>query len=347
MKLRITIAMTAAAAAALGTTSAGAVDETKPSVSCYGLAFTDKKGDMASTAPGAQPGGRENLDLLGAFYKYDAAKAEEATTINLLIANLTKDIPDGSTAVSWYVSYGSAAGDPWLRALTDFTGIVSYETGHYEIVGPQTQSVRDGGTTGAFFEGADGVIQIVYPADGPGKPGTVLKPATVTAYEARQVLPGASPTPAKGGLLYEVDSGVTKGTHTVGSPCPAGGTPAAPPPSTTPTTAPGSPTATQPLNTGGSAAGLPAKLVTTKVKAKQAKKSLKLKVSSTEALTQFGLQVRKGKKVFGKIAGKKVNGSATFKLKVSKLKKGTYTVDLAGTDAKGARRFAVAKLTVR
>jgi len=214
MTLRPTVAALALGVAALAAASpAGAVDDTKPAPSCYGLAFTDKKGDTASQAPGAQPGGRENLDLLGGFYKYDAAKADEATTFNIQIANLSTDIPDGATAISWYVSYGTAASDPWLRALTDFTGVVSYETGHYEIVGPQTQSVRDGATTGAFFEGPDGVIQIVYPKDGPGKPGTTLKTANVTAYEARQVLPGASPTPAKGGLLYEVDLAATKGTY--------------------------------------------------------------------------------------------------------------------------------------
>jgi hypothetical protein len=337
MTLRPTVAAIVLGAAALAAAApAGAVDETKPAPACYGLAFTDKKGDAASQAPGAQPGGRENLDLIGGFYKYDAAKAEEATTFNMQIANLSKDIPDGATAVSWYISYGNAAGDPWLRALTDFTGLVSYETGHYEIVGPQTQSVRDGATTGAFFEGPEGVIQIVYPADGPGKPGTTLKTATVTAYEARQVLPGASPTPAKGGLLYEVDIASTKGTFTVGSPCPATA-PSAPAASTN---AP-APT-TQPLNSGTKP--LPARLVTTKAKAA---KRLKLKVKSTEALTKFGLQIRKGKKVFGKASAAKLSGTKTLKVKTKKLKKGSYTVDLAGTDSSGARRFAVAKLKIR
>src|SRR3712207_8111750 len=51
------------------------------------------------------------------------------------------------------------------------------------------RSVRDGSTEGMFFDGPQGVIQIVYPTDGPGKPGTTLKSATITAYEARQALP--------------------------------------------------------------------------------------------------------------------------------------------------------------
>jgi hypothetical protein len=337
MNLRPTVAAIALGAAALGVSApARAVDDTKPAPACYGMAFTDKKGDTASQAPGAQPGGRENLDLLGGFYKYDATKGDDATTFNIQIANLSTDIPQGATAVSWYISYGSEAGDPWLRAVTDFTGVVSYETGHYEIVGPQTQSVRDGSTNGAFFEGPDGVIQIVYPKDGPGKPGTTLKTAGVTAYEARQVLPAASPTPAKGGLLYEVDLATTKGTYTVGAPCPAAA-PAAPAPSTA-APSPGG----QPLNNGTQP--LPVKLLTTGAKAK---KTLKLKVKAGEKVTKFGLQIRKGKKVFGKATKAVLSGTATLKVKTRKLKRGTYTVDLVGTDGSGARRFAVAKLKVR
>jgi hypothetical protein len=158
----------------------------------------------------------------------------------------------------------------------------------------------------------------------------------VTAYEARQVLPGAAPTPAKGGLLYVVDDATTKGTHTVGSACPA-----TPPPAPSPGTGPAG-TQTPPVDSG--AGPIPAKLVTKRVKRA---KALKLKLSSTEKLTAFGLQIRRGKKVFGKLAGRTLSGKATFKVKVSKLKKGTYTVDLAGTDAAGARRFGVAKLKVR
>ncbi len=332
------------AALALGAISAvpaQAVDDTKPSPACYGLAFTDKKGDIAPTAPGAQPGGRENLDLIGGFYKFDAAKGEEAATFNLQIANLSKDIPDGSTAVSWYVASGANAGDTWLRALTDFTGVVSYEYGHYEIVGPQTQSVRDGGTTGAFFEGADGVIQIVMPADGPGKPGTVQKTQTITTYEARQVLPGAAPTPAKGGLLYTVDTASTKGTYTVGSPCPAT-PPAAPPPSVG--TAPTAPVA----NVGP----LPVKVSGTKLKAKKVKKSATFKVSSSETITQLGAQLKgTGKKantIFGRGSLAKLSGSGKLKLKVTKkLKKGKYQMDLVGTDSQGAKRFTAVRVTVR
>ena len=330
----------ALAAGIISAAPAGAVDDTKPSPACWGLAFTDKKGDQASQAPGAQEAPRENLDMTGGFYKYDKAKGEEAATFNLQIANLSTDIPPGATAISWYVSAGAAAGDTWVRALTDFTGIVSYEYGHYEIVGPQTQSVRDGSTQGAFFEGADGVIQIVLPADADGKPGTVHKTKTVTAYEARQVLPGASPTPAKGGLLYEVDVAATKQNWTVGEPCPATA-PAAPAPSTQSTT-----TTTQSLNAG--AAPLPVKVSSTKFKAAKVRKSMALKLSSTETITNLGAQLKKGSKVVGKGKLAKLAGKGTLKLKISKkLKKGKYVLDLAGTDSSGARRFTVAKITVR
>src|SRR3954454_6255351 len=126
MRARTTVAaLTLGAAAIVGASPAGAVDDTKPSPACYGMAFTDKKGDQASKAPAPQDAPRENLDLIGGFYKYDAAKGDDATTFNLQIANLSTDIPPGTTAISWYVSYGTDPGDAWLRALTDFTGVVS------------------------------------------------------------------------------------------------------------------------------------------------------------------------------------------------------------------------------
>ena len=328
-----------AAGAAITVPSASAVDETKPSVACYGQYFVDKKGDQASAAPGAQPGGRDNLDYTGGFFKFDAAKGDEASTLNLQIADLSKTIPAGATALSWYAATGQADGDQWLRALTDFTGVVSFEYGHFTIVGPQTQSLRDGATQGAFFEGPDGVIQIVLPKDGLGKPGTALKAMNIIGYEARQVLPGASPTPAKGGLLYEVDTAAGKGVHTVGSPCPSSSpaTPAAETPSG-PVTAP--PAA------GGK--DLPVTVSTKSAKAKSARKGLKVKLSSTEPLTAVGAQLVKGNKVFGTGKLAKLDGKATLKLKIKgKPKKGTYRLDLVGTDASGARRFKAAAIKLR
>ena len=342
---RRTTALALGALALVGSSvsPARAIDDSKPAVACYGQYFTDKKGDQASEAPGAQGDARENLDFTGAFFKYDASKAEQASTLNIQIANLSKTIPNGATATSWYVATGAADGDQWVRALTDFTGVVSYEYGHFTIVGPQTQSLRDGATQGNFFEGPDGVIQLVLPADGLGKPGTTVKPLSFTAYEARQVLPGASPTPAKGGLLYEVDTAAGKGTHVVGAPCPAGGAPAAPAPSTTTTTTTPAP---QPgaSNTGP----LPVTVSTKSVKAKSVKKSLKLKLKSSEAITQLGVQLVKGKKVFGTGKLASLNGAGTVTLKIKgKVKKGTYRLDLVGTDGKGARRLAAAALKVK
>ena len=341
MNRRISALALAALAAGAVTAAppASAVDESKPSVACYGQFFTDKKGDQASAAPGAQPGGRENLDYTGGFFKFDSAKGDEAATLNLQIANLDKTIPPGATAVSWYVATGQADGDQWLRALTDFTGVVSYEYGHFTIIGPQTQSLRDGATQGAFFEGPDGVIQIVLPKDGLGKPGTTLKALNIIGYEARQVLPGASPTPAKGGLLYEVDTAASKGGHVVGSPCPS-----TPPASPAPET-PSGPVTGPPAAGGGE---LPVKVGTRSAKAKSVRKGLKVKLTSSEPLTAIGAQLVKGNKVFGTGKLAKLDGKATLKLKIKgKPKKGTYRLDLVGTDKAGARRFKVAAIKLR
>ncbi len=322
---------------ALVVSPASAIDETKPAEACYGKLFTDKAGDAVRGHPGfSGEAGQDNLDLIDGFMKYDAAKGDEASTVNIRVKNLDKTVPEGSTAIQWRMDYVGKSGVlGWVRAHTDFSGVMTFDFGGQQDGGATTFNVRQGGTTGAFFEGPDGLIQIVIPADLEPK-GQVLKTMVIHAYEPVQALPGAAPTPVKGGQLYEQDQAAVKGTFTIGQPCPSA--PPAAPAAVDGTVAP------KPVQNAEQP--LPVKLNGTKFKASKVKKALTLKLTSTEPLTQVAAQIKKGKKVFGKGTLAKLNGKGALKLKVKGLKKGSYVVDLVGTDGKGARRFAVAKVKV-
>ena len=325
------------AALALTVSPASAIDDSKPAVACYGLAYTDKVGDnvRGHDAFEGEPG-TDNLDLVSGFLKYDAAKGDDAMTINIGVKNLDKTIPEGSTSSQWQLDYTGAAGTAaWVRAVVDFAGLVTYDYGGVQDGGATTVNVRSGGTRGAFFEGPDGIVQIVIPPEVEPK-GTTLKAMTVNTYEPAQAIPPAAPTPVKGGQLYPQDNAPVKGSHTIGSACPATA-PAAPEPSTD-APKPG------PVQSGDAA--LPVKVTSTKFKAKKVKKAMKVKLTSTEPVTQLAAQIKKGKKVFGKGSLAKLDGKGTIRLKVKGLKKGSYTLDLVGTDGSGARRFAVARIKV-
>lgn len=120
-----------------------------------------------------------------------------------------------------------------------------------------------------------------------------------------------------------------------------GAAPAAvtPPPSSGPPTPPSSqPPASQP------AASLALK--TRKASAKKSRKGLKLVVTSTKPVTNVTAQLMKGKKVVAKGALAKIDKQGTIKLKVKKLKKGSYTVVLRAKDgANDVAATAKLKLT--
>jgi hypothetical protein len=318
---------------------AGAQSADAPAPGCFGLLFKDKAGDAVSAGPGAAQAGNpspENLDLTEGWVNVDGT----GSAINMRVKNLTKDVPNGATAIVWQANYvGKAGTAAWVRAITDFSGIISYDYGGVQDTPAIPFNVRSGGTTGNFLEGENGVVTVYFPEAVEPK-GTQLKSFNIVTEEAVQALPGAAPTPVKGGSLYEDDNASGgKNTFTIGGACPAA-VPAAPATTTGTPATPGQPVAqTQD-------GPLPVKVTTTKFKAKKVKKGMSLKLSSTEPITQLAAQIKKGKKVLGKGTLAKLDGKGTLKLKAKGLKKGTYVLDLAGTDAKGARRFTAANIKV-
>ena len=317
-RLPIAIAAAGLAAAALAT-PAPAVDETKPVAAC-GQHLPDKAGDVQQA----------NLDFTGGFFKHESGKP---TTINLVVKELDKTIPEGNTFVSWNLYWtGPDDVNRFVRAVTDFSGVMSYEFGTVEDGGAVTVSRAGGIMPGAFFEGKDGIVQLDIPDNFDGKAGTVLTaPNTITYTGA----PGAAaaPTPTRGPLT-QIDTSSGK-TYTVGT-CAAA-----------PAPAPSEPAPTTPPPSGAAPAdqALPVKVLTKKARRG---KRVTVKLSSSEPLTKLSAQLVKGKKVIGKGALAKLSGRGALKLKLKgRPKKGAYRLDLAGTDSSGVRRFTSAKLSLR
>jgi hypothetical protein len=337
-----------ALAAALVTVPALAVDDTKPEA-CNGLAFKDPGADQANTQVPA--GDRTtSTEMTGGFIKHDPVKAAEATTYNVVVSDLKAAVPTGYTTISWNMYYTTADGTQrFVRALHDFGGETVYEYGSFTPnpagVGLTGVSTYEGDTTGKLHEGPAGVVQIVIPAEH-AAPGAKLDELFANSGQGR-TLPGSVQSPSRG-LSSVMDTapndGAEAGVSATVTSCQDGAAVALPDPVAT-APAPGTTTTTTGPASGSRA--LPATLVTKSVKAKQAKKTLKLKLRSSERLTSIDAQLRKGTKVLGKGRLRALDGTATLKLKVKKLKQGKYTLDLAGVDASGKRLLTAAALKVK
>ena len=329
--------------ALFGAGTSGAVDDTKPTPTCS-PSKTDPNND--SVDPNTDEASPGNLEILQAFLKHDQSKGAEATTINIVVKNLDDSLHTGSSAAAWTLKFTTDK-KLFVRSVVDYSGEVVFE--HGELVENDTGNLPRyeyrGDTPGKWFEGENGVVQIVIPQELGGKAGSNLKELVVEASSGKTVVPTAGPPTPTRGLSYVHDD-VALPTWAV---APCDGSTAPPPTTETPgTTTPPSGGGTPAPTTGPTA--LPVKLVTTKATAKKAKKgkTLALKVRSSEPITGLALQIRNAKGTFG--AGKlaKVSGNGTVKLKLKKaLKKGKYVVDLVGKDAQGRQRSTAANLTVR
>ena len=168
--LRLAAAGTAAGTiAAFGAAgSAPAVDDTKPVPTCAGLAFKDPAGDHGSAAvlASATTG---STDIVDGFLKHEPAKGDQATTYNLTVKDLKAQVPSGYTTMAWNMYYRTTDDVVRsVRAIVDFSGAVAWEatifTPNPTGVGVSGVTQYDRETTGKFFEGPNGVVQIVIPA---------------------------------------------------------------------------------------------------------------------------------------------------------------------------------------
>jgi hypothetical protein len=323
MRYFATLVAAALAAAVAVAGPAGAADPA-PTFDGCGKAVKDSPSDGTSETGGAP----DQSEIEGAFLNADAS------TINIIIKNLDGTVPPPYSSITYDAKYDTSDGSYFVRAYLDFTGSVVFEYGHLDTtVSTTPRYQRDGSTQGKLFEGQHGVVQIAIPPEAGGKPGTTLKALTAeTQLGETTVVPGAVPSPTRGLSAPSDDVGL--GSVTLG----ACASPA------TPTTSPSTPTGTPPSATQQTAGPLPVTLVSKSVKHA---KTVKIKVRSSQPLTKLGARISKGSKVYGTGKLAKLNGNGTFKVKAPKLRKGTYLLAIAGTDAAGNRRTASFKLKVK
>jgi hypothetical protein len=333
MTNRIRIALLGLSAAALTlfvVTAALAVDDAKPAPDCHGVLVEDGKSDGVDGGP---PGNRTSdaAEIERTFFKYDPTKGAEATTLNMVVKNLELSPPTGATGMIWDFKFATGDGAThFVRAVLDYTGGSAFEYGTLDTsISTFPRYVPEGDTPGKFFEGPDGVIQLVVPTEW-AKAGATIKSLVGEVQLTFQIVPSAIRTPTRGvGYVYDDTAGKS---ITIAECTP------------------------EQLNQGGGgvlgavARSLPVTLATKATTAKKAKKSksLSLKLKSTEKITALTAKLLKGKTTYGKGKLAEIDGSATLKLKLSKkLKKGSYTVNLAGTDSAGNKLTTTAKYKVK
>jgi hypothetical protein len=304
---------------------------TKPAPSCAGVAATDPNGDSVSDPIGLGAGskGPDNLEITRIWFDRTGGK----TTANIEVKKLSKAIissgPNKPSSISWYFVWTTDA-DHFVSASSDGNA-VTY--GYGDLAANNYSTTGD--TTGQFFEGDQGVISIVIPADIGGATGSKLDAPYATATEDINVVAGSllstddrAPDTDGGKAWTVVD-------------CPGGGTtgpsgPTGPEATATPTPGPGG---------GGEVVqpgALNVKASTALGKAKKAKKGKTVKVGLSGEATNIDATLYKGTfakpKVYGKGKLATLKGKAKLKLKISKkVKKGSYALTLIGTNPDGAR----------
>jgi hypothetical protein len=313
---------------------------------CAGdLVVKDAAGDQTIKVQGqgvqAAPA---NTDALGLFYRVD----EGVTTVNIVIADLNKTLPQGFEAIRYraYVTVDGAI--RYLEALLTADG-VAYSYGSQL---PALSYTKDGDTKGAIFEGKTGVVQIVIPADAGGKPGTKLDAvsASIGLLTVGDAPPEAQTTPIYFGVDTAPDGTSTVSTTPPQCPPPAaapadpgGQTPPAeqqPAPQQQPQQQPPAQQQQQPAQPPApfQASEFRLSLARASLSARKTKKLAKLSLRSTERLTSVTVKLQRGSKVLSRLSFATLESRRTLKLKLKRrLKRGSHRLVVSGTRPDGTR----------
>jgi hypothetical protein len=343
----------AAAALLLGAAPAHAVDAVTPAP-CNGIHQEDSSGDTELQPPGGfglpfPPAGEgpPATDLTALFFNYRAGKdGKKVLTANVQVANLVKDVPsppDSSGGIAWYVIYTYDGSVRFLRAHNMTGDEVTYA---YGTIDPELGTyTTDGETTGAFFEGANGVVQMDVPEEVGGKLGEELGGAIATADVF-----SAGPDD-QSGINNHVDTAPDDASvvtpngqpYTVAE-CPSeapaappAAVPASPPPLSSPSAAP-APAPSQ--SSSGEARVTFSKVIGSARKAKKGR-TLRVKVRSSQEIKRLRVQLRDRKgRLVASGAMKRLDGLGTLRLKVRRaLKAGRYTVRASANVGGSTKRF--------
>jgi hypothetical protein len=320
---------------------ASAADPT-PTPDCHGVQVTDKAGDSTNETTGET--GSPSSDLVGGFLTYDPASGKAGA--NIMVDNLTAgEIDPPYVAISWEFGFSIDGKTPrYVRGYQDRSNTVKWTWGEPRAVTDDQTAPRAGGTTtGALFEGKNGVVHIDLPmADMGIKAGSVLKGLTL---ETRQWEGTPAAVPSTPLPLYSYappfDNAAGKNNFTVG-PCT---TPA-------PVLTPGTPSDTTPSGGSGSSAppALNVKVTVPKLKASKLKKGRKIAFKLSGKATGITAALRKGATPDGKAVAtgklRSLSGKGKLALKLKrKVKKGKYLLTLAGKNPDG--RSAAGSIAVR
>lgn len=311
--------------------------EPAPTPDC-GVMATDKAGDNvnATTQQQAPP----NTDVTQVFFRHTIKDGKPRVTANIRVAELTKAIQAPYTAHQYILDFTINKQPKLVAAIIDRAGGVSYYYGHPRAITDTDPAPSfEGYTTGALYEGKDGIVEIEVPLEAWKVPaGAAISALT---FEVRQPVGRTSqviPAP----IVYVspiADDGAGKGSFAI-APCATPGTPTPAAPITAPVDAGTPPPAAAPKLTVTAP-----KLVARKVsKARR----FSVKLSSSAPLTGVVGQLKAGSRVLaaGKLASLGSSGAMTLKL-TKKLKRGTYTLAFSGRDAAGQTAAAAVAVKVR
>ena len=316
-----------------------------PAPGCAGMAFTDPAGDaIDGSVPFVERPGGANLDVTGGFFLSDGAGG---VTANIQVANLTADVPTGATGVDWYMIWTDAAGAlDYVRASVEPGGDPVFSYGQVTVTPANTLYQDTAATSGQFFAGPNGVVQIALPADYAA--GTLESPYAQT-FEEQNLS-----TPVVGlGNLADADRAPDDGggqSYAVGgcAAAPAAAAGAAPPSGPPPVSSP--PAGQAPGSSAPSSnAPRPTLSVTTRAaSARAANRGRALRVGVTSnvplSLVKGVLRDARGRTVAtGGL--RRLEDRGTLRLRVRRaLRKGRYTLRVTGQDAHGATATTTARI---
>ena len=304
---------------------AGAQDTAKPTPCTGEMLITDPVGDQ-------DPGG-PNQDITGVFFNFKGGKL----TANIQFTNLTKELPEDSDAGAyWYVWYTDGETRRFVKAVNADGSTITYAYGEVDPLGLGFY-LPGGDTTGQFFEGPDGIVQIDIPAEAGGAAGGKLTGIVATSDN----ITGLNDVIGiNSSVDFAPDSGTSLEASSPSVDYTATECPAAPPAGGT-TTTPTTPTGTTPTTTE-----LPLKVTKVLDGAKKAakKKALRLSVTASEPITDLSLSLRRSGATYASAKAASLSGTKTLKLKVlkpKKFKKGTYSLSAKGTVAGTKRKVTL------
>lgn len=311
------IGAAALAAVALAAPAAEAADRPRP---CQGSPIlTDPAGDAFIGVGPVGESPREagpNTDLTGLFINNRGGRH----TVNITIADLTTAVPTDATGVSYRMTYKLGDASNFLRAVISSEGTVTYTYGRGDS--------EDGDTTGALFEGKDGVISVTLPSSHAGRMTDVVVASSYV--RARADTPTDRMPDGEGSGTYDDALCPTNTSMPVSS----NGTP--PPASITE-----DPSQTAAL----SVRARPNKL---KLKKLRRARKLSLTLTSSEPLEDISISLQKGKKVVGAAKRDLLDGSEKVTLKLRKrLKRGAYRLVVTGRRDDGSTGSVLLKLSAR